>query len=147
MIDRTLAIVAGQAITLSDVRAAVALGLTDAPSSGDAIHAATQRLIDRRLMLREVERYAPPEPSEAAVEARLAVIIGRFATRDELRAAMTAVAVTDAQLRRWALDDLRIAAYVDQRFAAAESPERRADLIRDWVSDLRRRTPVIEVSP
>jgi hypothetical protein len=41
-------------------------------------------------------------------------------------------------------DDLRISAYLDQRFAA-DGPERRQSLIADWVSDLRRRTSVVEL--
>lgn len=147
LIDRTLAIVGGQPITLTDVRAVTALGLIDTREGGDAIRAATQRLIERRLVLREVERYAPPEPSDVAVESRLAAISARFATRDELRAALTAVAFSQARLRAWALADLRIAAYLEQRFASAESSERRAELVRDWVADLRRRTPVIELNP
>ena len=146
LIERTLAIVGGQAITLSDVRAALALGLIDEAATGDAVGPATQQLIERSLVLREVQRYAPAEPAETAIDARVAVLSTRFPTADALRAALATVAFSELHLRAWARDDLRIAAYLDQRFAAAGSPERRAELVRDWIADIRRRTPVVELA-
>jgi hypothetical protein len=143
LIDRTLAIVGGQAITLSDVRAALLLGLVDDVAQDD-VKTATQRLIERSLVLREVQRYAPIEPAEAAIDARVALLSARFRDADTLRTAMASVAFSDAHLRAWAREDLRIAAYLDQRFAAAGSPERRTELVRDWIADIRRRTPVVE---
>lgn len=142
LIERTLAIVGGQAITLSDVRAALALGLIEKPAESDPIPAATRRLIERALVLREVERYAPPEPADAAVDDRVRATMARFASADAFRATLAASAFTEAQLRTWWRDDLRMAAYIDQRFTDAE---RRADLVADWIADLRRRTPVVEI--
>jgi hypothetical protein len=145
LIERTLAIVGGEAITLTDVRGALALGLVEVPPAADPIAAATKRLIDRALMLREIQRYTPPEPPDAAVDARLRAAGERFASPEAFRAALASAARSEMLLRAWLRDDLRIASYVDQRFAAAESPERRAELITDWISDLRRRTPVVEL--
>jgi hypothetical protein len=142
MIDRTLAIVGGQAITLSDVRAALAVGLIEKPSAADPIPAATRTLIERLLILREVERYAPPEPPETAVDKRVRVIAARFADEESFRAALVSSALSESQLRAWARDDLRMTAYLDQRFT---DPDKRADLIADWLADLRRRTPVVEL--
>src|SRR5262245_56920255 len=80
LVDRTLAIIGNQVITLSDVRTALDLGLV-APSKGaDPVIAATERLVDRLLVLREVQRYAPPEPSDVNVEEQLAAVRRRFAT-------------------------------------------------------------------
>ena len=61
VIDRVMAIVDGHLITLSDVRRAMTLHLVDrdGPPAGEA--AALERLIDRMLILQEVERYAPRE--------------------------------------------------------------------------------------
>ena len=53
LIDRTLAIVAGRTITLSDARTVLALGLVEGGSVDSAL---VQRLVDRELMLRETER-------------------------------------------------------------------------------------------
>jgi hypothetical protein len=143
LIERTLAIVGGQAITLIDVRAALALGLVESSGPGDPIPAATRRLVDRVLILREVQRYAPAEPLDATIDARVAATASRFPTDAAFKAALEAGGFSEARLRSWLRDDLRIAAYLDQRFAAAG--ERRAELITDWIADLRRRTPVVEL--
>jgi hypothetical protein len=142
LIERTLAIVGGQAITLTDVRAAMALGLIDVPAVGDPVPAATKLLIERALVLREVERYAPAEPSDAGIEARVRTTIARYPTIEAFRAALAAAAFSEDQLRAWARDDVRMAAYIEQRFTDVE---RRRDLITDWIADLRRRTPVVEL--
>jgi hypothetical protein len=78
IIDRILAVVDTQIITLSDVRAALRFGLVPEDVSLDPTGAVLQRLIDRRLMLIEVDRYAPPEPADPAVNASLAAAERRF---------------------------------------------------------------------
>ena len=117
LIERTLAIVGGRVITLSDQRTATALGLVE----GDAA-ASLDRLVDRELTLREVDRYAPPEPADAAVEARLAEIRRRFPDPQALQQVLDRGGFTESRLRAWIRDDLRIAAYLGQRFAAFGVP-------------------------
>ena len=118
LLDRTVALVGGQAITLSDVRAALALGLVD---DGKATVAeATARLIDRELILREVQRYAPPAPEPSAVEARLAGI--RKRAGGELDQLFEKFGFTETRLVAWVRDDLRTEAYLAQRFASASVP-------------------------
>lgn len=179
LIERTLALVGGQAITLSDARAALAFGLVAAPAAGDPIPAVTAALVDRELVLREVQRYAPPAPAESAVEARLEEIRRRFPEPGALARALDRHGFTEYRLRTWVRDDLRTQAYLAQRFASASTPtdaevsaaylrqraefdaagqtfeqaeptvrerlaaSRRAELIVDWVSELRRRTDVL----
>jgi hypothetical protein len=140
LVERTLAIVAGTAITLSDVRAAMALGLVEATRDVDG---ATGELVERALKLREVERYAPPAPDAARIDAQLSGIRERLGA-PQLQVVLAANGLTEARLRAWIRDDLRIATYLEQRFAA-DGPERRASLIADWVADLRRRTPIVEL--
>jgi hypothetical protein len=122
LIERTMAIVGNQVITLSDVRTAVALGLIPASKDGDPISAATERLIDRLLVLREVQRYAPPEPPDAQIEERLASLRARFATPALLTQTLEAGGFTETSVRAWVRDDLRIESYLGQRFAAAVVP-------------------------
>jgi hypothetical protein len=141
IIERTLAIVGGQVITLSDARAALALGLVNSPSGVADASAVTPQLIDRMLMLREVQRYAPPEPADAEIDAQVSAIKSRLADPQVFVRALDAGGFSDRWLRAWIRDDLRIAAYLNQRFA----DERRADLIADWLSDLRRRAVVTEL--
>jgi hypothetical protein len=140
LVERTMAIVGGTAITLTDVQAAIALGLVP---QGANVDDATEALIDRALMLREVDRYAPPEPDASRIDQRLAALRARV-DQAQLATILAASGVTEARLRGWIRDDLRIAAYLDQRFAA-DGPERRESLIADWVSGLRRRTTVVEL--
>lgn len=121
LIERTMAIVGGQAITLSDARAAITFKLVEVGGSVDPEQTATARLVDRDLMLREVRRYAPPAPSDAAIDARL----------DEIRTGVSGASFTralensgftDARLRAWVRDDLRTQAYLAQRFVSASTP-------------------------
>ena len=119
LIERTLALVAGQPITLNDVRAALALGLVDVAASD--VEAATAELVDRELVLREVQRYAPPAPADAAIDARLDEIRRRFAA-GTLERVLESHGFTADRLRAWVRDDLRTQAYLAQRFASASSP-------------------------
>ena len=119
IIDRILAVVDTQIITLSDVRAALKFGLVPEDVSLDPTGAALQRLIDRRLMLIEVDRYAPPEPAEAAVNASLVAIERRFKDALALEIALTQLGLTREELRRQLRDALRIESYLQQRFLAA----------------------------
>jgi hypothetical protein len=143
LIERTLAIVAGQVITLSDVRTAAALGLVAGVEPQTPIETAAPRLIDRLLILREVQRYAPPEPAAAQIDERLAQVRQRLASPAEFARVLEAGGFTEARLRAWIRDDLRIEAYLRQRFAAAGSATQ--DVVDDWVAELRRRTPVVEL--
>ena len=119
IIDRILAVVDTQIITLSDARAALRFGLVPEDVSLDPTGAALQRLIDRRLMLAEVDRYAPPEPSESAVNGRLAAVERRFKDALALEIALNQSALTREELRRQLRDTLRIEAYLQQRFSTA----------------------------
>lgn len=120
LIERTLAIVGSQVITLSDARAAIHLGLIEAERAADPV-SVTQLLVDRELILREVQRYAPPVPSESAVESRLDEIRTRLPA-SELSRTLDETGFTEARLRAWLRDDLRAVAYLAQRFASPSTP-------------------------
>ena len=141
IIDRTLAIVSGRTVTLSDARTALALGLVEGTSVDRPM---VQGLVDRELMIREAERYQPPEPSEAQVVAAIAAATHRAGGDSALAGVLAAGGFTQERLRSWVRDDLRVAAYVQQRFPA---DDRRPDQIADWVSDLRRRAQITIFDP
>jgi peptidyl-prolyl cis-trans isomerase SurA len=122
LIDRILAVVNGEPITLSDVTAAATLGLVSAPAGDDRNQAVLNALIDRRLQLFEVNRYVPPEPTEAAIDVRLAEVGSRFESDAAFDAALVETGVTLPQLRARLRDNLRIESYVQQRFGAAFQP-------------------------
>lgn len=121
LIERTLAIVGGAVVTQSDVALAVALGLVDEAATATPA-TALSALVDRWLMLHEVARFAPAEPTAAAVEARLAVVEARLGDPAAVTRRLADAGRGPAHLAAWVRDDLRIAAYLEQRFASTGAP-------------------------
>jgi hypothetical protein len=115
LLDRIVARVNGAAITLSDVRAAIGLGIVN-EAEGATEAAAAESMVDRQLVLAEVARFAPPEPPAADVDREAARMTAFAGPR--LADLMTATGVDDARIREIARDTLRIRAYQDQRFGA-----------------------------
>jgi hypothetical protein len=182
IIDRVLAVVAGVVITQSDVTAAYGLGLVASEPTDDPVGAVLARLIDRQLMLAEVDRYAPPEPTVEAVDRELEMVRARFTSAPDYNAILVRSGIDENHLRQILRDDLRIRAYLEQRFAVpAPSDEeliqyyrehpraftqggqvvpfaaaraditrtmvagRRAALVQEWVSGLRRRAKITDL--
>ena len=129
IIDRVLAVVSSEIITLSDVQVALRFGLVPADVSTDPIEAGLQRLIDRRLMLADVDRYQPPDPPQEDVDAGLAAIRARSADVAAFESALRQSGLTVDQLRRFVADTLRIEWHAEQRLASA-GPSSDDDLVR-----------------
>jgi hypothetical protein len=135
VIDRVLAVVAGNLILQSDVTAARDLGLItvgaqgaqgarDAQGAGgDIQREVLARLIDRALILAEVERYAPPEPDAANVEREVLAIRERFTSAPAFDAALARSGISEDHVRGTIREDLRIRAYLEQRFTVAAPTE------------------------
>ena len=116
LVDRVLAVVDGQLVTLSDLRAARALGFVkgaDQPAALDA-------LIDRLLVMGESSRYAVEEPSPAGIDAR-ATALRESIWAPRVEAILREGRLSEEALRRQVRDDL-VAAYMSQRFAATAMP-------------------------
>lgn len=143
VIDRVLAVAAGQVITLSDVTAARDLGLQTVEASADPVRSVLTRLIDRELMLAEVERYGPPEPAADLVERELTTVRERFPSASAYEATLARSGWDEKRLRDMLRQELRLRAYLDQRFTPADP--RRVALIDEWVAGLRRRGNVVDV--
>jgi hypothetical protein len=114
LLDRIVARVNGTAITFTDMNAAIALGIVSSSSAID-------QLIDRQLVLAEVARFLPPEPPPSAV----AVEAGSLTTNAgaKLAEVMASTGVDEARIREMARENLRIQAYLNQRFGAAQLTE------------------------
>jgi hypothetical protein len=113
-LDRVMARIGSNAVTLTDIRAAVGLGLVDAKSPDDSM--ALSQVIERQLMLMEVARFPPAEPSPAAIDQQVEAMRKRVgAALPEL---MKSTGLDDARLKDLARDTLRIQAYIMQRFGA-----------------------------
>lgn len=112
LIDRVLARIDGAPLTLTDVDAAIGLGIVPGP-----IDVGMQQMINRLLELAEVQRFPPPEPPPAAVAAESARLKMNAGTR--LPALMQSTGLTDQRIADIARDNLRVAAYLDQRFGTS----------------------------
>jgi len=146
-IDRVLAVVSGQLILLSDVNAVRDLGIVNVRvDSADPTGEVLSTLIDRELMLAEVDRYAPQEPDNAAIDREIAIVRGRFPSEKAFNDVLTRSGYDLAHLREIVRQNLRLRAYLDQRFPTTDTDlRRRQTMIDDWVAGLRRRTPVVNL--
>ncbi len=118
--DRLVAVVSGQPVLASDLRAARALDLVDgAATLGDA--ALIDRLVVRELMRVEVERF-----STTMVEIDRSIVSRGDAAARTARAGgddgLAALGLSPGRLLAWLEDDLRIEHYMRQRFDAAAQP-------------------------
>ena len=126
VLDRVLAVVSGQVILASDVRAFLDLGLHERglwdvreqePAAREA--AALSRLIERRLALDEVNRYRQAAPPPARVERDVAAVGARFSDPAAFARFLAAVGIGVDDLRQILRDDIRIEEYVAERFGGA----------------------------
>lgn len=144
VIDRVMAAVGGQPITLSDVNAALLFRFVEPPAGTRApLTYALERLIERNLMLTEVDRFQPPEPAPVEIALRIQELEQRAGSPDAFEKALAVTGTSRDQLRRYLRDDLRTATYLNQRFGTNRVPAERAAAIATWLTELRRRAEVI----
>jgi hypothetical protein len=136
-IDRTLQRVHGTPIMASDVRQARLLRLVDAAATDDEI---LRALENRLLVLHETARNERIEPKAEAIQARRKEWASAWPAGTDLPALLARAGATDQWLDGWIRDELRIAAYLDQRFGRTAE---RAMRIETWLNDLRRRANLI----
>ena len=122
-----------QAVTRTDVQAAVGFGLIEAKSADDP--EALRQAIERQLELNEVARFPPPEPSAAALDQQVAAM--KMRAGPTLDALMRSTGLDEARLRELARDTLRIQAYLAQRFGT--STQVRDEEVRKYYDEHRDR--------
>ena len=148
VIDRIMAVVSGQPITLSDVTAAIQFHLVEAPSgTPDPLVYTADRLIERTLILAEVERFQPPEPDPIEITTRIDALERRAGSTATFDTLLSVTGMTRDHLRRYIRDDLRITTYLNQRFGANTPPNEREAAIKAWASELRKRAAVTVLTP
>ena len=72
-------------------KAAIRLGLVTVPAGSDRLQAALDQLIERQLMLIEVDRYGPPEPPLSEVDAAMREIDKRVGSGEQMSAILRPV--------------------------------------------------------
>lgn len=143
IIDRIMAVVNGQPVTLSDLNAALVFRLAQPPDgTRDPLGYVLDRLIDRNLMLAEVDRFQPPEPAPVEIALRVEEFEQRAGSPEAFARALAVTGATRDQLRRHIRDDLRMATYLNQRFGPDPGLAERTSAIAAWTVELRRRAEI-----
>jgi SurA N-terminal domain len=126
VLDRIVAAVGGQAITLSDLRGARALGLVESRPDAAAAELPDRsfldRLVERELMRAEVDRFDVVIEAPEEIAQRLEFIRARFPSAEAFEQALDRLGMSRDRLHAWIEDDLRIEHYVEQRFGGAAQP-------------------------
>ena len=134
-IDRTLQRVYEATIMSSDVRQVRMLRLVSpAPESDQTAQTALE---NRLLMLREAARGAIAEIPAEQIAARRQAWTAAWPAGTDLPALLQRAGLNDRALDGWFRDDLRIEAYLDQRFSQPDP--KRDERITAWIRDLRHR--------
>ena len=143
IIDRIMAVAGAQPITLSEVVAARQFQLVEVPAgTTDATGYVLDRLIDRTLMLTEVDRFQPPEPDPTEIARRIDQMRTHAGSAPRFEQALAVTGTTLEQLRRFVRDSLRMDTYVNQRFGTLIDPAERQAAVNGWIADLRRRAQI-----
>lgn len=129
VIDRVVATVGPRTVTLSDVRAALALGLVPGRPDAALDEAVVRAVTDRVLMALEVERYGGSEPGEAAVSERVGALRSRLGEAG-LADVMVRVGLDGPRLGALLRQELAIEKYVADRFGGAAQPTE--DEVREY---------------
>ena len=122
LIDSVLAVVEGQIVMQSDVRAFLELRLIVVPDTADPTSAVLDALIKRQLVLEEVARYVVEEPTSTEVDARLAAIVTTLGGAQAFQGVLPMVGFTNDDLKQVVRDELRIERYLARRFLSARQP-------------------------
>jgi hypothetical protein len=120
VIDRLVAVVSGQPIMASDLRAARALGLVPQVETLDDA-TLIDRLVVRELMRAEVERF-----STTMIDVDPGIAVRGDAAARTARAGgeagLATLGLSPGRLLAWLEDDVRIEHYMRQRFDASSQP-------------------------
>ncbi len=139
-LDRILAVVNGYVIMRSDVRAFLDLGLVDGTSSPADEGTVLTLLIERRVVLDEVDRFVVEEPDPVVVEQRLARLRADLPRGTELKPLLARSGLTLDDLRYLLADDIRREMYLQRRFQVVGDD--RDEAVRDWVGNLLTRAQI-----
>jgi hypothetical protein len=143
IIERVMAIVSGQPVLLSDVNAALQFRQVEPPAgTADPLAYALDRLMERALILTEVDRFQPPEPAPVEINLRVEELEQRAGSVAAFTKALAVTGMTRDRLRRLIRDDLRIETYLNQRFGTNPNLAERRGAITSWIAELRRRAEI-----
>jgi hypothetical protein len=135
-IDRVLWNHNGTIVTTIDVWQARQLRLVSGDADTD--EKVLRELQNRHLILAEVRRVPPPAPGATDVQARRREWEATLGQGADVRAMLTKAGMSDKACDTWITDDLRIRAYLKDRFGMLPESERGART-DEWLRGLRQR--------
>ena len=116
LLDRVIAVVSGTVITLSDARTAIAFGLVETRDARDPVAVAMQWLVDRQLVLDEVNRYDTPDSDLTTVDPVFSEIRKKLEGGKGTAAVLASLGLDEAGARRFVRDTVRVQQYLRKRF-------------------------------
>ena len=122
VIDKVVATVDSQIIMLSDVRAVTELGVLVMGSNEGSETQVISRLINRILILVEVDRFLVSEPLQIEIQRRIDELKEHHSTVESFETAWKSVGMTEERLYRLIRNNLRIDSYLLQRFTSTAEP-------------------------
>ena len=122
IIDKVVATVDRQIIMLSDVRAVTELGVLVMGSNEGSETQVISRLVNRVLILVEVDRFLVSEPLDTEIQRRIDELKEHHSTVKSFETAWKSVGMTEERLYRLIRNDLRIDSYLRQRFTSTAEP-------------------------
>ena len=136
VLDRIVSRFNGQIVTMSDLRQCRMLRLLTV--SGDTDEAYQRELENRLLILQEVSRTGARDPDAQAIATRRREWEAALGGGPALTERLTRAGMSAEALDSWLANDVRIQAYLDERFRGTP-PGDRPQAIAHWVSALRQR--------
>ena len=124
VLDRILAVVNGEVISLSDVESDLFyFSKVEPPPQRDlggtlsdsAIRTGIRELINQKLLLAEAKRFDVEDPTERQIDHELEIIQNRFPSPAAFEMALRRNAMTPEDLRQRVKEHLRVNRFVDQR--------------------------------
>ena len=134
VLDQVLVRFGGEIVTQLDVRQARMLKLVTVATDTDQAY--VDALVNRRLILAELRRMPPAEPAAEAVDLQRRQWERAVGAGGTLTEVLERAGMTEAGLRGWLRDDVRIQTYVDERFGG------RANEVASWLAALRQRAAI-----
>jgi len=116
IVDRIVAVVDREAITLSEAERARKLHLLRAGSEAPPLVDAVERLIELRLVLREVERYPAQAVAPEEIAAAVASVRAAFDSQSSFEMALTEAEMTEAELGAQLRSQIAVTHYLERRF-------------------------------
>ena len=133
ILDRILAVVSGNVIMQSDVLAFINLQLVDVVEDKNPEDTTLTQLIERRIVLDEIDRYVVTDPSPMLIEQRFVDVTARFASRNALVRVLEQVGYTIDDLRQVLTENTKRDIYLNSRFSLVRLPSE--DQLRDYFEE------------